>query len=422
MAPLNPNPNRQASSPSSSGNCGFSSSVRDKKRRLEEEEEEEEEKEAMEAVQLAESETKTNKKKKEETPVVLYHSDDDMTPLSETDKWNITTRVLNWKMYLVCNYKKVGKNRSARCPCCSSRDGNTNNSYLKNRLPDQVVFFQAEYIYNKNIRNKVGKRLLSYLASRTNRTATRVNACIDFWSKEWNTGEPGRNVIVDYHQSVVSTQPRMYRTPWKIENINDFKEFFDGKTQRYEALAMEFTSRVENGKTVSEVMKTPGYYIQHGLGGEKNDKDEPEISPVELYMESGCDGKYWKKSVIDHVKHLVPKGMVRQNEPCWITGMSAGFSRTHYDDYFNIAIVLHGEKTFYLAPPEAIDGKKGKSKHQNEAWDVSKKDDVFTEYRMRAGDILLIPPKWWHCVATEPNTVMQNFWYQVPDEDTDDEE
>jgi ribosomal protein L16 Arg81 hydroxylase len=34
-------------------------------------------------------------------------------------------------------------------------------------------------------------------------------------------------------------------------------------------------------------------------------------------------------------------------------------------------------------------------------------------FTLRAGDMLVIPPGWWHYVASDPGTIMLNFWFDV---------
>lgn len=127
--------------------------------------------------------------------------------------------------------------------------------------------------------------------------------------------------------------------------------------------------------------------------------------------------------------------------PVWANGKFYGRTLTHFDDYLNFVLVLQGRKTFYLAAADDIKvpvgvGRKGRP---NEAWsatpmdwgenaeahkpddyeDAAKyrrvyKDNRADMYRIDVtpGTLLVIPSKWWHYVASDPQTVMINFWYR----------
>jgi len=337
--------------------------------------------------------------------------------LTEQEKRDLFTQVLKWQLRLSCNHhkNKTSRSQDMRCPACATRDGKKSLGTLSCYHAKQVQYYMLEYSASARIRAQADDSLRQYLKQVS--SSHRYDLCRDFLIPARNTGEEGNQEIVDFVRSPVVDVPRQYTAPWTITEFRDFRTFFAERTEKYESLNQEYLVSVQGGKTVASVMNEEGFYLQHGLGGEYDDKNELSKSPVELYMEAAELGKTWKKSVISHVKHLVPPGMELLGEPSWVTGKSAGFSRTHFDDYFNIAVVLHGSKTFYLAEPDSIDGKAYPSKNEWEAWGVGMKDPRFAAFHMGPGDVLCIPPKWWHCVETEPFTVMCNFWWQVPDEE-----
>jgi len=138
--------------------------------------------------------------------------------------------------------------------------------------------------------------------------------------------------------------------------------------------------------------------------------------------------------------------MVLTNVPVWVNGNFMAITKTHYDDYLNFVVVLKGRKFFYLADPVHVDGK-DYGGHLNEASDViptTLNDEVHVDCEsshrppdyddrrrnttyvkeaknmsritIRAGQMLAIPPGWWHYVVSDPGTVMLNFWFDKVDD------
>ena len=107
-------------------------------------------------------------------------------------------------------------------------------------------------------------------------------------------------------------------------------------------------------------------------------------------------------------------------KPAFITGaVQPGGGTTHFDGYDNLALVLVGHKTFYIAPsPTFRDApQQGKA---NERLGVSPHDRLTSRVedwevaQLEAGDMLYLPFGWWNFVDSEPLTVMTNVWAQLP--------
>ncbi len=336
-------------------------------------------------------------------------------PLSETEMFDICTKILDITPMVWCNYepRKSGESCPA-CSCVDPKDNEKNRKFKEALVLGKISTFMKTYSDLKSARRDARKEL-EKMKMLTN---DRIQLCEEFYNPENNIVTlPGHGAIFNYLCSPCSTAPRLLKTPWCIPDIDSFKDFFIDREETYETYHHDFKCRTAQRKCVSDIFDATHLYLQHGLGGEDGEREEEDHSPVELYF-TEIYGKKWKSTIIKHIKHLVPPGMVLQAEPCWITGKSPGFSRTHCDDYFNCALVLHGEKTFYCAPPDSIDGKKQQGIEEHNAYDVNTSvetgrpmDPRFTEYEMSAGDMLCIPPGWWHTVVTEPGCVMQTFWF-----------
>ena len=113
------------------------------------------------------------------------------------------------------------------------------------------------------------------------------------------------------------------------------------------------------------------------------------------------------------------RGRSKMLEPAFVAGsVRPGGGPTHFDDYDNLALVLVGGKTFYVAPPSTFrdSPRLGKS---NERKGVSPHDRLTSDRNqwqvahLQAGDILYLPKGWWHYVDSIPQTVMTNVWAQT---------
>jgi hypothetical protein len=128
--------------------------------------------------------------------------------------------------------------------------------------------------------------------------------------------------------------------------------------------------------------------------------------------------------LLDHLRRLVminSQVSSRIREPAFVTGtVQPGGGSTHFDDYDNLAVVLVGHKTFYIAPPPTFWDAPLEGKY-NERLGVSPHDRLTSNAEdwevahLTAGDMLYLPVGWWHFVDSQPRTVMTNIWSQVPD-------
>ena len=103
-------------------------------------------------------------------------------------------------------------------------------------------------------------------------------------------------------------------------------------------------------------------------------------------------------------------------EPAFVAGaVQPGGGPLHFDDYDNLALIVVGSKTFYIAPPATFYDAP-RIGEENERRGVSPHDRLTSEVaqwqvaRLLAGDILYLPKRWWHYVDSTPHTVMTNVW------------
>ena len=131
---------------------------------------------------------------------------------------------------------------------------------------------------------------------------------------------------------------------------------------------------------------------------------EPSLAPVE--------------QLLVQLKHILCGARKRSTirEPAFVAGtIQPGGGPTHFDNYENLAVVLVGQKTFYLAEPATFRDapRLGKT---NERLGVSPHDRLSSRVEqwhvahLEVGDILYLPLGWWHFVDSIPRTVMTNTW------------
>lgn len=107
--------------------------------------------------------------------------------------------------------------------------------------------------------------------------------------------------------------------------------------------------------------------------------------------------------------------------PAFATGLIAvGGGPAHFDDYNNAALVLAGNKSFFIAPPNAMTWGDGpRNGKRNERLDVNPlipgpyTEPPLAQWRLAnlgPGDLLYLPRGWWHYVVSEPHSVMTNVW------------
>ena len=106
----------------------------------------------------------------------------------------------------------------------------------------------------------------------------------------------------------------------------------------------------------------------------------------------------------------------------WI-GSRGVVTPTHYDEMHNFFFQAHGEKRFFIYPPSAWEGlrlyPKFHQQHRNARagpLDAASARALAlelngVEVRVKAGDLLYIPPLWFHCVETmSMGSVSLNVW------------
>ena len=99
---------------------------------------------------------------------------------------------------------------------------------------------------------------------------------------------------------------------------------------------------------------------------------------------------------------------------CWI-GQSGVVTPCHYDGYHNIYVQLSGYKMFYLAPPTLRNFVKPypflhPSQGQCQIDNYMFADDNPTIALLKPGDVLYIPPLWFHSVVSISPSYSVNAW------------
>ena len=76
------------------------------------------------------------------------------------------------------------------------------------------------------------------------------------------------------------------------------------------------------------------------------------------------------------------------------TGRELQITPCHFDDVHNFSLCLWGIKTFLLAKPGDVAYGPAPEINLNHAVDTT--SDRFTKYVLHAGEVIYLPPKWWH--------------------------
>ena len=113
---------------------------------------------------------------------------------------------------------------------------------------------------------------------------------------------------------------------------------------------------------------------------------------------------------IEKVLSLVSGTFTIKSVPCFINGDYSPVTRTHYDEYHNLVILLNGSKTFYLARQGAIVNTPTRNENETDS-DPHDGTSAFVKATLSPGDVLYIPLGWWHYVESAPHSIILNFWF-----------
>ena len=162
-------------------------------------------------------------------------------------------------------------------------------------------------------------------------------------------------------------------------------------------------TKTEGAKYTLRDVYTDTVYVQYGL------KDDTSLTrnPLIRFYRSIRSQMY---THIEKILSLIRADFTIKSVPCFINGAYSPITKTHFDDYNNIIILLNGSKTFYLAPQGSIINTPNKNENET---DSSPHDgtSAFVKATLTAGDMLYIPLGWWHYVESRPNSIMLNFWF-----------
>ena len=144
-------------------------------------------------------------------------------------------------------------------------------------------------------------------------------------------------------------------------------------------------------------------YIQYGL---KNDTSLTRNPLIRFYRQI----KSRMHTDIEKVLSLIRGSFTIKSVPCFINGDFSPITKTHFDDYHNVIIMLSGSKTFYLARQGSIVNTDNKNENETDS-DPHDGKSIFVKATLTPGDMLYIPLGMWHYVESQPNSIMLNFWF-----------
>lgn len=118
---------------------------------------------------------------------------------------------------------------------------------------------------------------------------------------------------------------------------------------------------------------------------------------------------------------------------CWISGCKGTVTPFHFDPYFNFFAQVTGTKTIYLMTPEdglqclyPMQSSSGynsnftgismddldyllEAKRNNNSWPLFQLEKI-RKIILNPGDLVYLPPKWWHHVKSDGYSVSVSFW------------
>ena len=181
----------------------------------------------------------------------------------------------------------------------------------------------------------------------------------------------------------------------------EWREFVRKDTGTY--YSVNQTTNTEGAKYMLRDVYRDKIYIQYGL---KDDTSLPRNPLIRFYRQI----KSRMSLEIEKILSLIRQNFIIKSTPCFINGGFSPVTRTHYDGYHNIVLLLSGSKTFYLAKQGRIVNTPTRNENETDS-NPHDGTSAFEKATLAPGCILYIPAGWWHYVESEPYSVMLNFWF-----------
>lgn len=184
----------------------------------------------------------------------------------------------------------------------------------------------------------------------------------------------------------------------------EWTTFVQKDRQKY--YSVNATTNTEGAKCFLKDVYKGKIYIQYGL---KEDADNSITNnPLIRFYTTLMQSPMAKK--IEELRLLIEAKFDIQAVPCFINGNYKPVTKTHFDNYHNVILLLEGKKTFYLAKQGSIVKTKNKNANETDS-NPHEGESVFVKTVLTPGDVLYIPLGWWHYVESAPNSIMLNFWF-----------
>jgi hypothetical protein len=171
------------------------------------------------------------------------------------------------------------------------------------------------------------------------------------------------------------------------------------------------------GKQSLATMWSSAMRLEHDL--EDTTTPNPVMTWLRTSPPNSVGSRAWQLQ--QHIETVADSRGLILRRPAFATGLIAvGGGPTHFDDYNNTALVLAGNKSFFIAPPDAMKWEDGlRNGKQNERLNVDPfvpgpyPEPSLAKWLLAdlgPGDMLYLPRSWWHFVVSEPHSVMTNVW------------
>jgi len=197
-------------------------------------------------------------------------------------------------------------------------------------------------------------------------------------------------------------------------------------TEQVGAIAAEWDAFVDSGpdsatyQTNGNGMQTLRKVWTSNMRVETQLRDDDTSNPVLEWMAGAPPSSFAAQfyRLQGQLVELVERDHEVLKTPSFVNGFTqpGGGGVTHYDEYTNLATVVLGSKTFFVAPPPAfIDAEAHGQANERLGVDPLSRDspspDAWRVAVMEPGDVLLLPTGWWHYVKSEQRSVMTNVWF-----------